>query len=174
MARPLILVLGIVLILARRFVCYARTRLAAGPQTREFDLRISEGVMESSDIAVAEDDRVVLRILTDSPLEVHVHGYDLERELEPDEPVRLSFEADLTERFEIEAHETEEKLGTLVVEPRRGGLTRPTPRSASRTGSFTSSGIAPPTRVPCSISSRENALLRAPPSSRTTAPGRAS
>ncbi len=118
MARPLILVLGIVLILARLFVLLRPNSPAAGPQTREFDLRISEGVMEPSDIAVAEDDRVVLRILTDSPLEVHVHGYDLERELEPDEPVRLSFEADLTERFEIEAHETEEELGTLVVEPR--------------------------------------------------------
>ena len=47
-----------------------------------------------------------------------MYGYDLERELEPEEPVRLSFEADLTERFEIEAHETEEELGALVVELR--------------------------------------------------------
>jgi hypothetical protein len=118
MARPLILVLGNVFILARLFVLLRPNSSAAGPQTREFDLRISEGVMEPSDIAVAEGDWVVLRILTDSPLEVYVHGYDLERELEPEEPVRLSFEADLTERFEIEAHETEEELGALVVELR--------------------------------------------------------
>ena len=74
--------------------------------------------MEPSDITVTEGDQVVLRLSTDSPLEVHVHGYDLEREVEPDEPARLSFEADLTGRFEIEAHETERELGTLVVEPR--------------------------------------------------------
>ena len=77
MARTLILVLGVALILAGLFVLLRPNSPAAGPQTREFDLRISEGVMEPSDIAVAEDDRVVLRILTDSPLEVHVHGYDL-------------------------------------------------------------------------------------------------
>ena len=120
MARPLILVLGISLILAGLFVLLRPNSPAAGPQTREFDLRISEEVMEPSEITVAEGDRVVLRISTstDSPLEVHVHGYDIERELEPGEPARFSFDADLTGRFEIEAHETGEKLGTLVVEPR--------------------------------------------------------
>ena len=118
MARPLVLVLGIALVLAGLFVLLRPNSPPAGPQTREFDLMISEGIMEPSDITVTEGDQVVLRLSTDSPLEVHVHGYDLEREVEPDEPARLSFEADLTGRFEIEAHETEEELGTLVVEPR--------------------------------------------------------
>lgn len=118
MARARILVLGIALLLAGLFVLLRPNSPAAGPQTREFDLMISEGVMEPSDITVTEGDRVVLRISADSPLEVHVHGYDLEREVEPDKPAKLSFEADLTGRFEIEDHETEEELGTLVVEPR--------------------------------------------------------
>jgi hypothetical protein len=117
MARTLILVLGVALILAGLFVLLRPNSPAAGPQTREFDLRISEGIMEPS-ITVTEGDQVVLRISADSPLEVHVHGYNVEREVEPDEPARLSFEADLTGRFEIEAHETERELGTLVVEPR--------------------------------------------------------
>ena len=118
MARSLILVLGVALILAGLFVLLRPNSPAEGPQTREFDLRISDEVMEPSNVTVTEGDRVVLRISTDSPLEVHVHGYDIEQELEPDEPARLSFEADLTGRFEIEDHETEEELGTLVVEPR--------------------------------------------------------
>jgi hypothetical protein len=118
MARPLILVVGVVLILAALFVLLRPNAPTAGPQTREFDLRISDDVMEPSDIAVTEGDRVVLRISTDSPTELHVHGYDIEQEAEPGEPARLSFEADLTGRFEIENHETEEELGTLVVEPR--------------------------------------------------------
>jgi hypothetical protein len=117
-ARPLILVLGVALILGGLFVLLRPNTPAAGPQTREFDLRISDEVMEPSDVTVTEGDRVVLRISTDSPIEVHVHGYDIEQEAEPDEPARLSFEADLTGRFEIEDHETEEELGTLVVEPR--------------------------------------------------------
>ena len=118
MARSLILILVVLVVLGWLFVLLRPDSPTAGPQTRVFDLRISGEEMEPSDITVTEGDRVVLRITTDSPLELHVHGYDLEREVEPDEPARLSFEADLTGRFALENHETEEELGTLVVEPR--------------------------------------------------------
>jgi hypothetical protein len=74
--------------------------------------------MEPSKVTVAEGDRVVLRITSASPVEIHLHGYDLDREVEPGESAELSFKAKLTGRFEIEDHETEEALGTLVVEPR--------------------------------------------------------
>ncbi len=114
----MILGLGVALILAGLFVLLRPNSPAAGPQTREFDLRISDEVMEPSNVTVTEGDRVVLRISTDSPLEVHVHGYDLEREVEPGEPTELSFRANLTGSFEIENHETEEVIGTLVVRPR--------------------------------------------------------
>jgi hypothetical protein len=117
-ARSPILVLLVLVVLGGLFVLLRPNSPTAGPQTREFDLNISGDAMEPSDITVTEGDRVVLRITADSPLEVHLHGYDLEAEVEPDEPTRLSFEADLTGRFEIEDHETEQELGTLVVEPR--------------------------------------------------------
>ena len=52
MARTLILVLGVALILAGLFVLLRPNSPAAGPQTREFDLRISEGIMRPSDISV--------------------------------------------------------------------------------------------------------------------------
>jgi hypothetical protein len=117
-ARSLILVLVVLVVLGGLFVLLRPNSPSAGPQTQEFDLRISGETMEPSDITVTEGDRVVLRITADSPLELHVHGYDLEREIESGEPARLSFEADLTGRFEVENHETEEELGTLVVEPR--------------------------------------------------------
>ena len=118
MARSLFLVLLVLVVLGGLFVLLRPNLPTAEPQTREFDLRVSGETMEPSDITVTEGDRVVLRITADSPLEFHVHGYDLEREVEPDEPARLSFEADLTGRFALENHETEEELGTLVVEPR--------------------------------------------------------
>jgi hypothetical protein len=116
--RSVILVLLVLVVLGGLFVLLRPNSPTAGPQTREFDLSISGEAMEPSDITVTEGDRVVLRITADAPLEVHLHGYDLEEEVEPDEPARLSFEADLTGRFEIEDHEAEEELGTLVVEPR--------------------------------------------------------
>jgi FtsP/CotA-like multicopper oxidase with cupredoxin domain len=74
--------------------------------------------MTPSEISATEGDQVTLRMSSQSPAEVHVHGYDLEKEVEPSEPATLSFQANITGRFEIEDHETEEELGTLVVTPR--------------------------------------------------------
>jgi hypothetical protein len=57
-------------------------------------------------------------VSAEEPVEVHVHGYDIEEEVEPEEPASISFDADLTGRFDIEDHETEAVIGTLVVRPR--------------------------------------------------------
>jgi hypothetical protein len=61
---------------------------------------------------------VTLRLSLESPVEIHLHGYDLEGNVLPGEETELSFEADTTGRFEIEDHETETQLGTLLVQPR--------------------------------------------------------
>ena len=87
-------------------------------QERTFDVSIIGGEMDPRKISGTEGDRVSLRITSEEPLEVHLHGYDLEEEVEPGEPAEISFDADLTGRFEIEDHETEAVLGTLVVQPR--------------------------------------------------------
>jgi hypothetical protein len=57
-------------------------------------------------------------VTSDEQMEIHLHGYDIEREVAPGGPATLSFEADLTGRFEIEDHESEEVLGVLIVQPR--------------------------------------------------------
>jgi plastocyanin len=116
--RALILILLTLVVLVGLFVLLRPNQSAEGPQTREFDLKIRGDSMEPSEVTVAEGDRVVLRITSASPVEVHVHGYDVEAEVESGESAELSFKAKLTGRFEIEDHETEEELGTLVVEPR--------------------------------------------------------
>jgi FtsP/CotA-like multicopper oxidase with cupredoxin domain len=88
-----------------------------GSREQTFDLAVSWGTMSPDEIVVDEGDRVDLRITSDTPLELHLHGYDLEEEVEPDEPSELSFDATITGRFEIEAERTQEELGTLVVLP---------------------------------------------------------
>jgi heme/copper-type cytochrome/quinol oxidase subunit 2 len=82
-----------------------------------FDLAVREGVMIPDEVEVEEGDHVTLSLTSEEPLEVHIHGYDLEREVAPGKPATLSFEADLTGRFEIENHESEEVLGVLLVQP---------------------------------------------------------
>ena len=73
--------------------------------------------MSPAKVSVSEGDRVNLRITSDSPIEFHLHGYDLSREVEPGEPAELSFDAAITGRFEIEDHQTHQELGTLLVQP---------------------------------------------------------
>ena len=51
-------------------------------------------------------------------MEFHLHGYDLEAQVEPGEPAELAFEATVTGRFEIENEQTREELGMLLVQPR--------------------------------------------------------
>ena len=88
------------------------------PQERVFDVAIENGAMSPTEISVDEGDQVTLLLTSDSPVEVHLHGYDLEEEVLPGEETVLSFEAEITGRFEIEDHETEAALGALLVQPR--------------------------------------------------------
>jgi hypothetical protein len=74
--------------------------------------------MNPDDVDVEEGDYVTLRLTSESPVVVHLHGYDLERHVLPGEETELSFEAHATGRFDIENHETEARLGTLLVQPR--------------------------------------------------------
>ena len=87
------------------------------PREKTFDLAVVGGIMTPDEITVDEGDQVNLRITSDIPIEFHLHGYDLSEELEPGEPVELSFDAASTGRFEIEDEQTHQELGTLLVQP---------------------------------------------------------
>ena len=91
---------------------------ADAPRERTIQLAVEDGAMSPDEVEVGEGDRMKLLLTSDELVEVHLHGYDLEREIEPGETTTLSFEADLTGRFEIEDHESEEVLGVLLVQPR--------------------------------------------------------
>jgi heme/copper-type cytochrome/quinol oxidase subunit 2 len=96
------------------------TSESTGTQPREqtFDLAIQNGTMTPSEISVSEGDPVTFRITSDRTLEFHLHGYDLEEEVEANQPAELAFDATMTGRFAIEDHDTEAELGTLLVQPR--------------------------------------------------------
>lgn len=90
---------------------------AGGSGEQTYELAISGGTMSPEEISVSEGDRVNLRVTSDAPVEFHLHGYDLEEEVEPGEPAELSFDATTTGRFEIEDHDTESVLGVILVQP---------------------------------------------------------
>lgn len=109
------MVIGAIALLAL-FVAL-RPAPASGPEARAFEWAIArDGAVR--EFAVREGDTLTLRISTDHAIAVHIHGYDLKRELVPGETAVLSFTATLSGRFEIEDELTEKELGVLVVEPR--------------------------------------------------------
>lgn len=118
-ARVLVLGLVSVLVLGGLFVILRPDPPDTGPAAgRSFDLEIGADGMSPEEVSVREGDRVTMSFASDRPVEVHVHGYDIEREVEPGGTTEVSFEADLTGRFPVEGHETGDELGVLVVEPR--------------------------------------------------------
>jgi len=62
-------------------------------------------------------DKVVLVVRTDSGEAVHLHGYNIEKDVVPGKPVRLPFTANIAGRFEVELHPTDALLAVLEVKP---------------------------------------------------------
>ena len=87
-------------------------------QVEQVALAINGNTMSPDEVRVTEGQEVTLQITSDHPIEFHVHGYDLEEEVQPGEAVELLFEATTMGRFPIEDHDTEVELGTLLVQPR--------------------------------------------------------
>ncbi|MGZ4573218.1 MAG: cupredoxin domain-containing protein [Blastococcus sp.] len=55
-------------------------------------------------VQVTKDTHVRLIVTSDTADEVHVHGYDIEKELAPGKPTTLRFTADVPGVFEVELH----------------------------------------------------------------------
>lgn len=117
MTRAVIVILAVVLVLGGLFFVLRPDTPEEVPRDRTFDVSIEGGEMSPNEVSVNEDDNVTLRISSDKPMELHIHGYDVEQEVEPDKASELRFEADLTGRFEIEDHDSEKELGALQVRP---------------------------------------------------------
>ena len=114
----MILIAVIVSILGGLFFLLRPDTPAGVPRDRTIAVSIEGGEMSPAEISVNEDDSVTLRVSSDRPMELHLHGYDVEQEVGPGQKARLRFRADLTGRFEIEDHESERELGVLQVRPR--------------------------------------------------------
>jgi len=59
---------------------------------------------------------VTLEVTSDVADEVHVHGYDLMRDVTPDAPATITFDATIPGVFEVELEELGRQLLTLQVQ----------------------------------------------------------
>ena len=68
-------------------------------------------------VTVAKNRTVVLLVRSDVADEVHLHGYDLMRDVEPGVPVRLRFRATIPGRFEAELEDRGLQIADITVKP---------------------------------------------------------
>lgn len=66
---------------------------------------------------VGKGDQVVLIVTSNVADEVHIHGYDLSRDVAPGQPARIVFRATIPGRFEVELEERQVPIAELTVEP---------------------------------------------------------
>jgi plastocyanin len=76
-----------------------------------------------ADIKVQKGDHVRIVVSSDAHDDIHLHGYDIERPVEPGQPAQFNFTANIEGIFEIESHVAEDAgreplIAKLTVEPR--------------------------------------------------------
>jgi FtsP/CotA-like multicopper oxidase with cupredoxin domain len=65
-----------------------------------------------------EGDTVRFRVTSDTPEEVHIHGYNIAKDLEPGKVTTVSFPASITGIFEIEYEGQGKQIAELRVDPK--------------------------------------------------------
>jgi hypothetical protein len=69
------------------------------------------------EITVQKDETVRIEVRSDTAGEIHLHGYDISKDVEAGGSVRFNFPATIEGVFEIEIEETHTPVGELRVEP---------------------------------------------------------
>lgn len=126
MTRILMLAQGLALVCALALT--SLTAPAAKAEELAFDLKITQGRVQATMrvIRVKQGDEVTLRWSSDRLVALHLHGYDIERTVQPGGTAEMKFSARATGRFSITrgaptatgGHTHEAAIVTLEVHPR--------------------------------------------------------
>ncbi len=102
MGRRSALLLAVVMLIGG-FAGLASNAAAQTPEVA-FDLKIEKGRVAQNMrlIRVKQGDAVRLRWTTDRPIALHLHGYDIELEVQPGAVAQMAFTARATGRFPVE------------------------------------------------------------------------
>lgn len=89
----------------------------AEPEVTEIRVEGGEPVGGVAEIPAEAGELVRIVVDSDSPQEIHVHGYDIIEQAAPGSPARFEFEAELEGVFEIELEGPHTQIGELRVVP---------------------------------------------------------
>jgi FtsP/CotA-like multicopper oxidase with cupredoxin domain len=92
------------------------------PEITRIRLRGGQVVGGPPDITVTSGDVVRIVVTSDAPDDIHLHGYDIEKQVAPGQPARFRVKTDLEGSFEMESHVAEDAgreplVARLNVEP---------------------------------------------------------
>jgi hypothetical protein len=95
------------------------TRTAAGPRTRLVRIvyqggRVIGGIRQ---VRLERGDRLALVVASSVSDHVHVHGYELMRDVAPGRPARITFRVTAAGRFEVELEDRKVQIAELDVRP---------------------------------------------------------
>ena len=100
------------------------TQTSQPAQPQAFRINVKGGVVDgdTQTFTVTKNDRVQIVVSSDAPDQIHLHGYDIEKEATPGKPARFDFKANVEGAFIIESHAAEDAgneplLARLHVEP---------------------------------------------------------
>ena len=103
-------VLIALLLVATGIVALAAACSGSEPQDRSFAMTLEGGELAGeSELSVNQGDAVTLSWQTDTPLLVHLHGYDIEMNLGTGRTYNMAFTAHATGRFNITVHAIDEE-----------------------------------------------------------------
>jgi hypothetical protein len=96
--------------------------LPTTPRFNRIQIKGGQVVGGPADIKVKKGAHVVIVVRSDAPDDIHLHGYDIEKPVEPGQPAQFNFTANIEGIFEIESHVAEDAgreplMGKLTVEP---------------------------------------------------------
>jgi len=94
--------------------------VAPPPVASSFDFVVRNGARAAGPVAMQakEGDDVEIKVTSDQPDELHLHGYDLHTPLKANEPAALYFKATHSGRFDVELPFAGIALGTLEIQPK--------------------------------------------------------
>ena len=96
----------------------ATTGAPAVPAAQRITIKNGKPVGGVHKITVTKGDTLRLIVSsTDTKQEIHVHGYDLMRDMAPGQPASFKFKTSIEGVFEIELEDTATKIASLQVRP---------------------------------------------------------
>lgn len=93
------------------------TQIASPPPIRNIKVSGGKAVGGVQRLEFAKGETVEFSVASDVADEVHVHGYDLMKDVKPGHPVTFSFPAKIDGEFEVELEGRGKQIASLRVEP---------------------------------------------------------